>query len=84
MSTAYHPQTNGQMEPINQLMNSYLQSYFNYQQNDRASMLAIAESVYKNSKHVSTKICPVYGNYGFELQTTWSMDIQYKNRAPEL
>jgi len=66
MSTAYHPQTDGQTERINQVIESYLRSYCNYKQNDGASMLAMAEYAYNNSKHSSTKISPFYANYGFE------------------
>jgi len=51
MSTAYHPQTDGQTERINQVIESYLRSYCNYEQNDWASMLAMAEYAYNNSKH---------------------------------
>jgi len=54
MSTAYHPQTDGQTECINQVIESYLRSYCNYEQNDWASMLAMAEYAYTNSKHSST------------------------------
>jgi len=43
MSTAYHPQTDGQTERINHVIESYLRSYCNYEQNDWASMVAMAE-----------------------------------------
>jgi len=84
MSTAYHPQTDGQTERINQVIESYLRSYCNYEQNDWASMLAMAEYAYNNSKHSSTKISPFYTNYGFEPRTTWPTEIQFKNPASEL
>ena len=32
--TAYHPQTNGRMERMNQEIEHYLQLYINYKQND--------------------------------------------------
>jgi hypothetical protein len=48
---AYHPQTNGQTECINQVIELYLRSYCNYEQTDWASMLAMAEYAYNNSKH---------------------------------
>jgi hypothetical protein len=43
MSTAYHPQTDGQTERINQVIESYLRSYCNYEQNDWAFRLAMTE-----------------------------------------
>jgi len=51
MSTAYHPQTDRQTERMKQVSKAYLRSYCNYEQNDWASMLAMAEYVYNNSKH---------------------------------
>jgi len=77
MSTAYHPQTDRQTERMNQIIECYLRSYCNYEQNDWASMLAMAEYAYHNSKHSSTKISPFYANYGFEPQTTWPTEIQF-------
>jgi len=84
MSTAYHPQTDGQTERMNQVIEAYLRSYCNYEQNDWASMLAMAEYAYNNSKHSSTKISPFYANYGFEPRTTWLTEMQFKNPASEL
>jgi len=43
MSTASHRRTDGQTERINQVIEAYLQSYCNYELNDWASMLAMAE-----------------------------------------
>ena len=41
--TAYHPQTDGQMERINQKIRTFLQHYVNYQQDDWMNWLAVAE-----------------------------------------
>jgi hypothetical protein len=81
---AYHPQTNGQPEFINQVLESYLQSYCNYEQNDWASMLVMAEYAYTNSQHASTKISRFYAKYRFERRTNWPTEIQFRNPASEL
>jgi hypothetical protein len=36
ISTAYHPQTNGQTERVNQEVEKYLWAFVNYQQDDWA------------------------------------------------
>jgi transposase InsO family protein len=84
MSTAYHPQTDGQTERINQVIKSYLRFYCNYEQNDSASMLAMAEYAYNNSKHASTKISPFYANYGFKPQTNWATQNPFRNPKSKL
>jgi len=84
MSTAIHPEPDGQTERINQVIESYLRSYCNYEQNDWASMLAMAEYAYNNSKHSATKISPFYANYGYEPRTSWPTDIQFRNPASVL
>jgi hypothetical protein len=77
MSTTYHPQTDGQTECINQVIELYLRSCCNYEQNDWATMLAMAEYEYNNSKHATIIISPCYANYGFELRMNWPTVIQF-------
>ena len=84
MSTAFHPQTDGQTERINQVIVAYLRSYCNYEQNDWAEMMGMAEFAYNNSKHSATKISPFYANYGYEPRTNWPTDIQFRNPASEM
>ena len=42
--------------------------YCDYQQDDRASLLGVAEVSYNNSKHSATTMTPFYANYGFHPQ----------------
>jgi len=84
MSTAYHPQTDGQTERMNQVIEAYLRSYCNYEQNDWSEMLAMAEYAYNNSKHSATKISPFYANYRYEPRTNWPTEVQFRNPASEL
>jgi len=43
LSTAYHPQTDGQTEKINQEIGTFLRYYVNYQQDDWTNWLATVE-----------------------------------------
>ena len=43
LSMAYHPQTNGQMERINQEIGTFLWYYVNYQQDNWTEWIAAAE-----------------------------------------
>jgi hypothetical protein len=66
LSTAYHPQTDGQTERLNQTLEQYLRCYINYEQDDWASKLPLAQLAYNSAPTESTKITPFYANYGFE------------------
>ena len=52
LSMAYHPQTDGQTERINQEIGTFLRHYMNYQQDDWTNWLAAAEFQYNDKKHV--------------------------------
>lgn len=65
LSTAYHPQSDGQTERVNQVLEQYLRIYCNYQQDDWHHLLTLAEFTYNNAKHTSTTISPFYANYGY-------------------
>lgn len=65
LSTAYHPQTNGQTERTNQILEQYLRAYTSYQQDDWIDHLALAEFAYNNSPSATTKVTPFFANYGF-------------------
>jgi hypothetical protein len=58
MSTAYHPQTNGLTERINQVLESYLRTFTSRQQDDWDDLLPLGEFFYNNSKHLLTQQTP--------------------------
>jgi len=72
LSTAFHPETDGQTERVNPTREEYFRSYCSYQQDDWVSLLAFAEHVYNTSMSESTKASPFEINYGFSPQTPWS------------
>ena len=63
-STAYHPQTDGQTERINQEIEQYLRLFINYHQSDWADWLALAEFSYNDKQHSATGFSPFYVNHG--------------------
>ena len=63
-STAFHPQTNGQVERINRILGDYLRKYCNNKTDNWDKLLPLAEFAYNNSVSTSTKYSPFYLNYG--------------------
>ena len=68
MSTAYHPQTDGQTERANRTLEEMLRSYVNITQSDWDEHLSVLEMAYNNSKQISTGFSPFYLNTGQEIQ----------------
>ncbi|SOV09074.1 uncharacterized protein UDID_18253 [Ustilago sp. UG-2017a] len=65
LSTTYHPQTDGQTERVNQVVEQYLRMYCNYEQDDWASLLATAAFIYNNTVHNSIGVSPFFACYGW-------------------
>ena len=65
LSTASHPQTDGQTERINQILEGYLRLFVNYQQDDWLDWLPLAEFAYNNAVAGGTSVSPFFANYGF-------------------
>jgi hypothetical protein len=63
LSMAYHPQTDGQTEWINQELEQYLHLYVNHMQMDWANWLPIAKFAYNNQEHSATSFSPFYLEY---------------------
>src|SRR5205814_8865101 len=66
MSSAYHLETDGQVERMNQTLEQYLCCFVNMKQNDRVRYLPMAQYAYNSSRHTVTGITPFYANYGKE------------------
>src|SRR6202030_1003314 len=65
LSTAYHPETDGQTERVNQILEQYIHLYINYQQDDWVSLLPLAEFAYNNTPHSTTQVTPFFANTGY-------------------
>ena len=58
ISTAYHPQTDGQSERTNQWLEQYLRIFVNHRQDDWAKWLPIAQYVHNAWPSSTTKLPP--------------------------
>ncbi|KAF8700886.1 hypothetical protein RHS03_06602, partial [Rhizoctonia solani] len=65
-SSAYHPESDGQTERVNQFIEFYLRLYVAADHLDWASWLPLAEYAYNNAKHSAT------GKTPFELVFGWN------------
>ena len=64
MSTAYHPQSDGQTERQNRTLEDMLRAYVNYHRNNWDEHLIAAEIAYNNSQQASTGFSPFFLNSG--------------------
>lgn len=65
MSTAYHPQTDGKTERLNQEIEQYLRAFCAYRQDDWTDWLPIAEFALNSRVHSSTGKAPFELIYGY-------------------
>ena len=69
-STAYHPQTQGQVENNNKWMETYLWMFCSHRQDDWADLLLMVEFAYNNHHHPLINMTPFFANYGYHLTLT--------------
>ena len=84
LSTAFHPQSDGQTKCLNQTLEPYLRTFINYNQNDWNQLLPLAKYAYNNLVTAPKKMSPFYANYGYHGRTNWSKEGEAKNPASEL
>jgi len=66
MSTAYHPQTDGQSEVLNRIVEDYLRAYSAEDQTAWARLLPLAQFAYNNSRSFTTGMSPNRLLFGFD------------------
>ena len=74
LSTAYHPQTDGQSERSNQDLERHLRTYCSYLQDDWAKWLPITEFADNDATSASTGVTPFFANKGFNPRMSFSPD----------
>src|SRR2546421_3151506 len=74
----FHSQTDNQSEILNQILEQYLQTFYNYHQDDWLELLPFVKFSYNNSINVSMKMTPFYASYGQHPCSVWLSDTQEK------
>ena len=78
LSTAFHPQTDGESERVNQEIEQYLRVCGNFQQNDWATLLPLIEFTHNARPYRSIHQSPFEVWYGFHL--TFKPPLQLQTR----
>jgi transposase InsO family protein len=82
LSTAFHPETDGQTERVNQILEQFLRLFVsNHPEWDE--LLPLAEFEYNNSRHSSTQMSPFFINYGFHPRDKWPVETPVRNPASQ-
>ncbi len=82
MSTAYHPQSDGQTERTNRTLEDMLRHYVAADQRDWDEHLDAAEFAVNNSWQESVKETPFMLNYGFHPNTPLSLLVEQNSTVP--
>ena len=81
LSTAFHPQTNGQTERANQEIEQYLRMFVNQRQDNWPEWLALAEFAHNNRIQASTQTSPFNALYGRNPRMGFEPHRRSKNEA---
>jgi len=73
-TSGYHPEGDGQTERANQTLEQYLRIYCNYQQDNWADLLPLAEFAYNNAPSATTGVSPFFANKGYHPLITINSD----------
>ena len=77
----FHPQTDGQIERQNSTMKAYLQAFVNFEQNNWAKLLLMAEFAYKNTKNASTGYTSFKLKCGYHPRISYEEDLDPRSKS---
>ncbi|MCO5557840.1 hypothetical protein L7F22_011412 [Adiantum nelumboides] len=76
MSTADHPESDGQTKRVNQILEDMLRSYVSKKQSNWEDYLPILEFAYNSSKHSATGFTPFMLMYGFQPRSPMAVCLE--------
>lgn len=74
LSTAFHPQTDGQTEAVNQILERYLRCFVDEQQANWHTLLVQAEYACNNSRNTTTGMSPFLAMLGYHPELSLDND----------
>ena len=72
-TTAYHPQSNGQAERLNDVVAHYLRNYVSHRQHNWSPLLPWAQLAYNTTEQTSTRLSPFHATYGFTPPSSFDL-----------
>jgi len=84
-SSTYHPQTDGQTERVNQVLDHYLRTYCAWDQDNWVELLPFAEFCYNNTVHSATQLTPFFAAYQQHPQNNFNHpeEVDPESNNPE-
>ena len=82
LSTAFHPQTDGQTERVNQTLEQYLRNYVTFEQDDWTTYLPLAQFVLNNQVHSVLTTSPFFALHGYHPRWVDELKTDIKVQAP--
>ena len=83
VSSAYHPETDGQTERVNRILGEMLRHFTNWRYDDWDLQLPLVEFAHNNAPSSATGMSPFYCCYGKHPRTPMSAVIEAANAAWE-
>ena len=81
LSTAFHPQIDGQTKRQNSTIKAYLRAFVNFKQNDWLRFFPMAEFAYNNAKNASTDHTFFELNCGYHPQVFYEEDLDPRSNS---
>ena len=82
MSTSFHPQTDGNTERVNRMVEQILRAHVGPRPTEWDDHLSMVEFAINNSHHSSTKYTPFFMNYGQHPLTPLTLQVIKENKVP--
>jgi hypothetical protein len=83
LSTAFHPESDGQTERFNAMIEQVLRGYVSYLQDDWKRLLAMVEFSINNGTSDTTRTSPFFANYGQHPRMGYEPPVAFHGPRPQ-